>query len=187
MRVGSLRDSLWQEESKWTFVTVREMTGLDHQATPELYCRYCCLLLSHFIGCFFRMGSRPTLWVNLPPVFPSVDSPVDPGRDSLSCLKMFCLLGSSPALAAARQETTVREKEEILPSEGGGLMEQIAKAAHWFSILGTQMDKAWNNLMLFRPGLTLDGSLDQLMYRAPFQPGLLSDSSVLRGQWDWQE
>lgn len=76
------------------------------------------------------MGSRPTLWVNLPPVFPSVDSSVDPGRDSLSCLKFFFLLGSSPALAAARQETAVRQKETILPTEDGCLMEQIAKAAH---------------------------------------------------------
>lgn len=48
-----------------------------------------CFLLSQFICCFFGMGSRSTLWVNLPPVFPSVDSSVDPGRDSLSCLKLF--------------------------------------------------------------------------------------------------
>ena len=60
-------------------------------------------------------------------------------------------------------------------------MEQVAKAARWLSILGAQLDKALNNLMLFRPGPALGGSLDQLMSRGSFQPQLFSDSMVLRG------
>lgn len=60
-------------------------------------------------------------------------------------------------------------------------MEQVAKAAHWFSTLGAQLDKALKNLMLFRPGPASGRSLDQLMSRGPFQPWLFSDSVVLRG------
>lgn len=38
-----------------------------------------------------------------------------------------------------------------------------------------------------RPELTLDGSLDQLMYGGPFQPWLFSDFLVLRAKRDQQE
>lgn len=62
------------------------------------------------------------------------------------------------------------------------MMEEVAKAAHCLSILEAQLYKAPDNLMLFRPGPALRGSLNQLMTRGPFQPQLFSDSMVLRGE-----